>query len=83
MNCVVCWSKHFQLAFLLATFLNCYEKVAASRANSNGVPGSDSDVERELTFEIGPGKEECFFEFVHLGNVIDIEYQVYKNFFLK
>jgi emp24/gp25L/p24 family/GOLD len=46
---------------------------------ASGVRGSlniDGEVERELTFEIGAGREECFFESVKKGNIIDIEYQV-------
>jgi hypothetical protein len=48
---------------------------------ASGVRGSlnvNGEVERELTFEIAAGKEECFFETVQKGNIIDIEYQV-KN----
>ena len=46
----------------------------------DGIRGSfgtiNGETERELTFEIGAGKEECFFENVEKGNIIDIEYQV-------
>ncbi len=58
-------------AFLLLVGLfHRFGDVGATRGQSN------SDVERELTFEISAGKEECFYETVQQGNVIDIEYQV-------
>lgn len=34
------------------------------------------DIEREMTIEIRPGKEECFFQDVISGETLDIEYQV-------
>ena len=48
---------------------------------ASGVRGTlnvnvNGEVERELTFEIAAGREECFFETVQKGNIIDIEYQV-------
>jgi hypothetical protein len=57
-------------ALLLATL--CGLQVASGLRGSLNVNG---EVERELTFEIGAGKEECFFEAVEKGNIIDIEYQ--------
>ena len=33
-------------------------------------------MEREMTVNIDPGKEECFFESVQLGNTLTVEYQV-------
>ena len=32
--------------------------------------------EREMTVEVGAGKEECFFESVRKGETIDVDYQV-------
>ena len=42
----------------------------------NGFQNIEGETERELTFEIGAGKEECFYETAEKGNIIDIEYQV-------
>lgn len=33
-------------------------------------------VEREMTVEVGPGKEECFFDTVEPGNTLNVEWQV-------
>ncbi len=63
--------------------LHCCLLVTLSKS-AVGVRGSlgsiGGETERELTFEIGAGKEECFFEYVEKGNIIDIEYQVKFNF---
>jgi len=32
--------------------------------------------EQEMTVEVGPGKEECFFESVQPGHTLSVEYQV-------
>jgi len=32
--------------------------------------------EREMTISIDPGREECFYQPVKRGQVIDLEYQV-------
>merc|ERR1719187_945255 len=34
------------------------------------------DIEREITVEIRPGTQECFYEAVKAGETLDIEYQV-------
>ena len=31
---------------------------------------------KEMTVEVGPGKEECFFESVKQGFTLGVEYQV-------
>lgn len=64
-----------RVVLLLGLFLTQLGDVFADRRDLNG-PAAASDVERDLTFEIGAGKEECFYELVPQGYVIDIEYQV-------
>lgn len=59
---------------LLGCLLISISKSAFGVRGSFGSIGGET--ERELTFEIGAGKEECFFENVEQGNIIDIEYQV-------
>ena len=34
------------------------------------------DIEREMTVEVAPGGEQCFYEMVKAGETLDIEYQV-------
>ncbi|KAK8740856.1 hypothetical protein OTU49_002731 [Cherax quadricarinatus] len=34
------------------------------------------DIEREMTIEVKPGTEECFYEMVKAGETLDVEYQV-------
>ena len=60
---------------ILSSLLLC-SSVAGMRGSLGSIGG---ETERELTFEIGAGKEECFFEHVEKGNIIDIEYQVKIN----
>ncbi|KAK7078266.1 hypothetical protein SK128_016597 [Halocaridina rubra] len=38
--------------------------------------GHCRDIERELTVEVKPGAEECFYEMIKSGETVDIEYQV-------
>lgn len=33
-------------------------------------------LEREMTVEVPAGAEECFFESVELGQILEVEYQV-------
>lgn len=35
--------------------------------------------EREMTVEVGAGKEECFFEAVRKNEIIDVDYQVVEG----
>ena len=35
--------------------------------------------EQEMTVEVGPGKEECFFESVKQGFTLGVEYQVISS----
>ena len=62
---------------ILGCLLVSISKSAVGVRGSLGSIGGET--ERELTFEIGAGKEECFFENVEQGNIIDIEYQVKTN----
>ena len=34
------------------------------------------EIEREMTIEVGPGSEQCFYETIKSGETLDIEYQV-------
>ena len=61
---------------LLLTVLTLVEFASGNRGSLN----VEGEVERELTFEIAAGREECFFETAQKGNIIDIEYQVILTF---
>ena len=54
--------------------------MADAASGVRGTMNINGEVERELTFEIAAGREECFYETAQKGNIIDIEYQV-RNFF--
>lgn len=50
-----------QYATLITTlFLICYAQ----------------SLEREITISVDPGREDCFFQFIRQGNIIDFDYQV-------
>lgn len=34
------------------------------------------DIEREMTIEVQPGREECFYQDIIAGETLDLEYQV-------
>ncbi|XP_076034468.1 transmembrane emp24 domain-containing protein 1-like [Oratosquilla oratoria] len=34
------------------------------------------DIEKEMTVEVGPGTQECFYQDVKQGEILDVEYQV-------
>ena len=37
---------------------------------------SNGSTEREMTVELPAGREECFFEAVAAGQILDVDYQV-------
>ena len=45
-------------------------------------PSFSASIDRELTVTVEAGKEDCYYETVQEGDVIDLDYQVNTSFIL-